>query len=787
MKNAILRTLIVLAIIVNALSIVTAQTSFLPANLGTSVNSEYPEINPILHPDGKILYFSRANHPENRFGGVNSQDIWYSVLNEDGTWTEAKRLSNSINIGRYNAILGILDDGNTFLINGKYSKNGKYWIDRGLSLIERTNSENWGKPISLNIAGYTRQNRGKATTAYITPDKKYIILSYSKRSNKKDNALYIAIKKDNDKYTKPQELNFVGKDNGDSYEAPFLSADGKALYFSCKVKGNYNLYVSNRTDDTYKNWSLPIPLSDTINTSGWENYYRLNKKENWAYFCSDSASIGKSDIFKVKIFEDNPNVKLSGLILSKADEKLMLADTNYRITFNGNEVAGLKIDKASASYEVLLPFGQNYIIKPELQNWVGVVDSLDASNIKEYTEMNKNLYFESIPYVKIFGKIINTRTNLPISLENNPKILINNLLSDSVKYGTEIAEYKAILPLGSKYIVNAKVPNFVSKADTVDVTTAISYTEKEVNFYIQSVPWIEVKGTALDNNTFTPIIGASFPKLVVNGNPIDTVVIDPVNGSFTIRLPYGFKYTTAIASKDYISLNNELDLTGYVEYAKVAHSVFAERKDANMAILSGNIINIKTDKPLTSDVPVKLKVNGVETMGFRYDSSNASYTLKLPVGVSYDILPSVKNFYNKYEQVDLTKVKKGTKIAKNFYVTPIEVGQTVNIDFIYFETGKSKLKPTSFRSLNALVEFLNEYPNVMVEISGHTDNTGSPVVNQKISEQRAKSVADYVISQGVAKDRIVSKGYSSKKPKASNATAKGRAENRRVEFTIIDI
>jgi hypothetical protein len=81
------------------------------------------------------------------------------------------------------------------------------------------------------------------------------------------------------------------------------------------------------------------------------------------------------------------------------------------------------------------------------------------------------------------------------------------------------------------------------------------------------------------------------------------------------------------------------------------------------------IINIKTNAPVTPDVAVKLKVNGVETQGFRYDSTTASYTLKLPVGVSYDILPSVKNFYNKYEQVDLTKVKKGSKIAKNFYVT----------------------------------------------------------------------------------------------------------------------
>jgi Outer membrane protein and related peptidoglycan-associated (lipo)proteins len=180
-------------------------------------------------------------------------------------------------------------------------------------------------------------------------------------------------------------------------------------------------------------------------------------------------------------------------------------------------------------------------------------------------------------------------------------------------------------------------------------------------------------------------------------------------------------------------------------------------------------------------------VNGVETRAFIYDSTTAAYTLKLPVGVSYDILPSVKNFYNKYEQVDLTKTKKGTKVPKNFYITPIEVGQAVNIDFIYFETGKSTLKPQSFRSLNALVDFLNEYPNVIVEIGGHTDNTGSAAINEKISNLRAKAVADYVVSMGIPASRITSKGYSFNKPKASNATATGRAQNRRVEFTIVGI
>lgn len=490
---------------------------------------------------------------------------------------------------------------------------------------------------------------------------------------------------------------------------------------------------------------------------------------------------------RVKIYEEFPYVKLTGLVMNKAEESLMLADTGYNILVNGKKSDSLKIDRASASYELLLPFGKKHSLIPELANWVGIPDTLDLTAVKEYSEMSKNLYLQPVPLVRIYGKVINTRTGLPINPEMKYQILVNGATSDSVKYEAEIAKYGMTLPLGNRYILSLNLPNFTSKTDTVDVTNAKYYTEKQVDFYATTVPWVEVNGVALDNSTFTPIIGASAPKLKINGSTADSVSIDPVTGEFKVRLPFGKKYVTAIESKDYNPLDNQLDLTGYVEFTQVKHEVYAERKDANMAILSGKVINLKTGQPLEKEVPVKLKVNGTETRGFIYDSTSASYTLKLPVGVSYDILPSVKNFYNKYEQVDLTKVKKGTKIAKNFYVTPIEVGQSVNIDFIYFDVGKATLKPQSFRSLNALVEFLNEYPNVIVEIGGHTDNTGSAVVNQRLSDARAKSVADYIIKMGIPKERITSKGYGPSKPKASNATAKGRAENRRVEFTIVGI
>lgn len=770
---------------VNAVS----QSSFTPHNLGSNVNSVYPEINPVLSVDGKTLYFTRVNHPENTVGRMNSQDVWFTSLNDDGTWSEAKRLPKEVNIGRFNSILAALSDGKTFMISGVYNRRGTLWLERGFSLIERNDNGTWGKPVSLKIRGLARKDRGKAETAYMTPDKELIFISFAPKNSSSKLTLYVSKKKEENKYSKPKELK-GGINKGRSAEAPFLSADGKTLYFSGNFEGkrnSYDFYKSTRTGDSYTDWSKPELLADSINTPGWDSYYKLNAKGSWAYYCSVTNSLGKSDIFRVKIFEENPFVKVTGLILNKQDEALMLADTNYQILVNGQPFPGIKIDKASASYVALLPLGGKYSIKPELKNWTSTASDIDVTGIKEYSESKLNLYLNTMPFILVRGKIIDTRTNLPISNEKNAKVLINGIESDSVKYDPLTGSYQVLLKLDSTYIFKAKLSDFIGKADTVDVKKQTVYQEREVNLYVTSKPWIEVKGTALDNNMLTPIIGNPDIKLLIDGVKVDSVKIDAATGEFTIRLPFGKKYRTSIAAKNFNPIENILDLSGYVEFTTLKHNVFGEFKDANMVILSGKVINTKTDKPLEQGIPVKLKINGVVSPAFKYDSIKLEYTLKLPVGYLYDLTPSVFNYYNKFEPLDLIKVAAKTKIPKNFYVTPIEVGQSVDIEHIYFESGKAELKPSSFKSLNALVSFLNEYPNVTVEISGHTDNVGAANINLTISEQRAKSVANYVVAQGIPSSRVVSKGYGLTKPKYTNKTSQGRAKNRRVEFMITGI
>ncbi|MDD3080298.1 MAG: DUF5723 family protein [Paludibacter sp.] len=103
---------------------------------------------------------------------------------------------------------------------------------------------------------------------------------------------------------------------------------------------------------------------------------------------------------------------------------------------------------------------------------------------------------------------------------------------------------------------------------------------------------------------------------------------------------------------------------------------------------------------------------------------------------------------------------------------------------IQFESGRATIKKSSNTILNQIAKVLTDNPNYLVEVQGHTDNVGNPENNQKLSEARANSVRDYLISKGIAEKRITAKGYGDTKPIASNKTWQGRAKNRRVEFMI---
>lgn len=123
-------------------------------------------------------------------------------------------------------------------------------------------------------------------------------------------------------------------------------------------------------------------------------------------------------------------------------------------------------------------------------------------------------------------------------------------------------------------------------------------------------------------------------------------------------------------------------------------------------------------------------------------------------------------------------------------VTPTDNGQAILVNLpegVTFDVGSYTLKPQFRTTLDGIAQNLSQYPNSLIDVYGHTDSTGSDAFNQTLSENRARTVANYLSMQGVSAARIRSQGLGETMPVADNATEEGRRRNRRVEIKIVPI
>lgn len=170
------------------------------------------------------------------------------------------------------------------------------------------------------------------------------------------------------------------------------------------------------------------------------------------------------------------------------------------------------------------------------------------------------------------------------------------------------------------------------------------------------------------------------------------------------------------------------------------------------------------------------------------DPSTGQYFIVLPVGKYYAYYAVARGFYSDVYYLDLTGQVDFKEVTANVNTISIdklkESGKSIRIEHIFFDFDRYELKEESYNSLNRLVKFLTENPGIAVEINAYTDNIGSENYNLTLSDRRATSVVNYLISRGIDSPRLIPKGHGKENPIASNDTEEGRALNRRVEFRI---
>ncbi len=162
------------------------------------------------------------------------------------------------------------------------------------------------------------------------------------------------------------------------------------------------------------------------------------------------------------------------------------------------------------------------------------------------------------------------------------------------------------------------------------------------------------------------------------------------------------------------------------------------------------------------------------------------FNVDLPGAATYDIKIKSVGQTAEYSTFEIPKIEANQMYSKSEIQIMIEPPKSFTLNNVLFDTGKSTIKSSSFSELNDLVAMMNLKPTLKIEIAGHTDNVGNKESNQKLSEERAISVQNYLIKKGINKSRVLAKGYGDTQPLADNSIETGRKQNRRTEVRILN-
>jgi outer membrane protein OmpA-like peptidoglycan-associated protein len=193
----------------------------------------------------------------------------------------------------------------------------------------------------------------------------------------------------------------------------------------------------------------------------------------------------------------------------------------------------------------------------------------------------------------------------------------------------------------------------------------------------------------------------------------------------------------------------------------------------------------------TSD-PVLAKIDLIDLATDQNVATTASsdvdgtYRIRIPEKKPYMVDFRGAGFLSDMKRINIPSNYSSDVYNLDVSLVKIKVGKKVVLNNILFETGKSILTTSSYAELDRLYNILTDNTQMKIEISGHTDKTGSEPINFKLSQDRAKSVVEYLVRKGIDRSRLEYKGFGSLQPIADNTTAAGRTKNRRVEFKILE-
>lgn len=210
-----------------------------------------------------------------------------------------------------------------------------------------------------------------------------------------------------------------------------------------------------------------------------------------------------------------------------------------------------------------------------------------------------------------------------------------------------------------------------------------------------------------------------------------------------------------------------------------------KEKGPKLTLFKGVVIDKITLDSLGSDIEITDNEKNEIVSKIKSNSITGKFLISLPSGKNYGINVSKEGYLFYSDNFTIPDTAAYKEIIKTIPLEKLIVGSKIVLKNIFYDFDKSTLRSESIAEIERLIQLMNENPTLKIELSSHTDSKGTDEYNEKLSQARAQSVVDYLISKSITTDRLVAKGYGESQPISTNETDEGRQMNRRTEFKIL--
>ncbi len=572
-----------------------------------------------------------------------------------------------------------------------------------------------------------------------------------------------------------------------------MSHNGERIYFYKGKRGNGMLYTAVNGP---KGWTKVRKLKGGINHIAYrEGAVSFDSDNNIYYITDHRGGLGGSDIWTAQYKKRNRWRKPHNIgapvntpfneasVAVSPDGKTLFFASNGHLGMGGYDIyKSVRNDDGSWSEPQNLGFPINSPADELFYQLTSDPDVALYSTMRKgghggldiYSIVNDNrqpFYYEC--------SAIETDEMEPL----NVSVTITDAAGNTLKSGearNSDQPFRCKFDDAGIYIVNVNHEGFKSVTDTIQCPPQKNMKVKKLFVLDKLHHPFTIAGTVTDADKGTPLRAMVLLKDAA-GNIIGKTASSQLTGNYAFSLADKTDFKIEVSATDYFSAEKQINATKTA--VSETHEDFALKCSRVDYVVRGRITEEDQTTPLRAAlIFYESGKHEAETIAFSDSlSGNFNVTLKTNNPYMVEIEANMHFFVNDaiYFGADQTLV------VRNYSLKKMETGAKLVIENILFNSGKATLKPQSFEALDKFAELLRKNPSVSIEVSGHTDNTGSASLNKKLSKDRALTVKNYLVNKGIEDERITYAGYGFEQPIATNDTPEGREQNRRVEIKVI--